>query len=343
MNTVLETCVDHYSDELLKFRTINEQLPMRMKDISDFIAKNHVDLSGLDAVVGRGGGSYSVESGTYAVDDLLLQDTIASKGGLYHPSNLGIQMAKLVRDRYGGDMFMVNPPVVDEFSDLARMTGLDGIYRKSKMHVLNMKEMAIRHAKSLGRKYEDCNFIVCHIDGGISVSAHEHGRIVDANDASGGEGPMTPTRTGGLAVTDVIEYCRGKDLDKVFLTCVEAGGFVSLLGTSDSDAVHARIEAGDRKAARAWDAMIYQICKYIGEMAVVLRGNADGILLGGRLLRFPDLEEKIRDRCGWIAPVTAYEGEFEQEALAFGALRVLRGEEKAKHYTGVPVWDGFKD
>jgi len=340
---LVETCVNHYSEELLKFKKINDQLSFRMRDIHDLIEKEHIDLNGLDAVVGRGGGACPMESGTYVVDEKLIEDTKAARSGLHHPSNLGVQMARLVHDRYGGEMFTVNPPVVDELSDLARVTGLDGVYRKAKMHVLNLKEMAIRHAKSIGRKYEDCNFIVCHIDGGISVTAHEHGRIVDANDASGGEGPMTPTRIGTLALTDAIDYCRGKNLDDVYRTCIEAGGFVSLLGTSDSDKVHERIEEGDTKAARTWNAMIYQIEKYIGAMAAVLQGNVDGILLGGRLLRFPEVEEEIRRTCGWIAPVTAYEGEFEQEALAFGALRVLRGEEKAKHYTGIPVWDGFGD
>jgi butyrate kinase len=340
---LFETCINHYSPELSKFKTINDQLPMRMKDISDFLIKNHIDLSGLDAVVGRGGGSYSMESGTYLVTDKLIQDTKEAKGGLYHPSNLGVQMAKEIHKKYGGIMLTVNPPVVDELSDEARITGLKGVYRKSKIHVLNLKETAIRHAKKLNKKYEDCNFIVCHIDGGITVSAHKKGRIIDANDASGGDGPMTPTRTGSIAATDLIDYCRGKDLDEVYKTIVQGGGFISLLGTSDSDEIHSKVEKGDKEAIRAWKGMIYQIVKYIGGMAAVLDGKVDGILLTGRLLRFKDLTQEIITRCSWIAPVSVYEGEFEQEALAFGALRVLLGEEKAKTYTGIPVFQGFKD
>jgi butyrate kinase len=338
-----ETCVNHDAPELLKFPSVNDQLPLRMKDISDFLRADHICLDGIDAVVARGGGSYSMPGGVYEVDERLIADTRAAKGGLHHPSNLGVQMAQIIHEKYGGRMLTVNPPVVDELSDLARMTGLKGVYRKAKMHVLNLKETAIRHAESMGRKYEDCNFIVCHIDGGISVTAHEHGRIVDANDASGGEGPFTPTRTGGIAVTDLIEYCRGKNLDDVMRTCISAGGFVSHLGTSDSDRVHRMVEEGDPQATRVWNAMIYQIVKYIGAMSTVLGGRVDGILLGGRLLRFDDLVRKIREQCGWIAPVTAYPGEFEQEALCFGALRVLKGEEEAKKYSGVPVWSGFQD
>jgi len=339
----LETCVNHDAPELLKFKSINDQLPLRMKDIADFIRENHIDLTGLDAIAARGGGCFPLSGGTYRIDEKLAADTREAKGGLHHPSNLGVQMAEEIQKKYGGQMFTVNPPVVDELSDLARISGIDGVYRKAKMHVLNLKETAIRHAASLGRKYEDCNFIVCHIDGGISVTAHDRGKIVDANDASGGEGPMTPTRTGGIAATDLVEYMRGKNPDEVMRTVTEAGGFISYLGTSDSDKVHEMIRAGNRKAARVWDAMIYQIIKYIGAMSTVLGGKVDGILLSGRLLRFPDIEEKIREKCSWIAPVTAYPGEFEQEALAFGALRVLRGEEEAKTYTGVPVWNGFRD
>lgn len=340
---LIETCVVHDAPELLKFPLINDQLPLRMNDIAAFLRKNAIDLHGVDAIVARGGGSYSMEGGVYRVDERLIADTKAAKGGLHHPSNLGVQIAELMHEKYGGEMFTVNPPVVDELSDVARVTGLSGVYRKAKMHVLNLKETAIHHARTMGRRYEDCNFIVCHIDGGISVTAHDHGRIVDANDASGGDGPFTPNRVGSIAATDLVEYCRGRDLDEVMRTCIEAGGFVSHLGTSDSDKVHKMVEEGDPKATRVWNAMIYQIVKYIGAMSAVLGGRVDGILLGGRLLRFDDLVQQIRDRCGWIAPVTAYPGEFEQEALANGALRVLRGEEQAKIYTGVPVWTGFHD
>jgi len=338
-----ETCINHFAPELLKFSCINDQLPLRMRDVEKFLSDNHTDLSDLDVVVARGGGAYSMEGGVYTVDRKLIEDTKAAKGGLHHPSNLGVQMAEIIHNEYGGRMLTVNPPIVDELCDLARVTGISGVYRKAKMHVLNLKETAIHHAAVMGRRYEDCNFVVCHIDGGISVTAHEHGRIIDANDASGGDGPFTPTRTGGIAVTDLIDYCRGKDLDDVMRTCIERGGFVSHFGTSDSDKIHAMVDEGDKKAALVWNAMIYQIIKYIGAMSAALGGHVDAILLSGRLLRFPDMAEKIREKCGWIAPVVSYPGEFEQEALANGALRVLRGQEEAKTYTGLPVWSGFDD
>ena len=343
-----ETClftedVFHDSSVLKRFPTINDQLDYRMEVVDKFLKDGNIDLTGVDAIVGRGGGCYSVEGGIYKIDDRLIQDTKAAKGGLYHSSMLGVQMADVLHKKYGGIMIMMNPPIVDELCDLARVTGVDGVYRRAVCHALNLKETARRHAISLGKKYEDCNFIVCHIDGGITITAHKKGKMIDGNDAGGGEGPFTPTRMGTMAVTDITRYFWDKTPAEMKSLCSQTGGLSSYFGTSNSDTIHKMVEEGDKKATRVWNAMIYQVIKYIGSMSTVLQGKVDGIVLTGGLLRFPEVEEKIRESCGWIAPVTSYPGEFEQEAMAFGALRVLRGEEEAKIYPGKPVWDGFKD
>ncbi len=341
-----ETClftesVFHDSSILSAFPTINDQLACRMEVVHAFLKARGIDLTGVDAIIGRGGGCYSVPGGIYAVDDRLVRDTREAKGGIVHASMLGVQMVKALGDVYGGALLMMDPPCVDELCDLARVTGVRGVYRKSAVHVLNLKETARRHAKREGRRYEEMNFIVCHIDGGISVTAHEKGRIIDGNNASGGEGPFTPTRMGSMALTDVIDLgCSAQELRAL---CSHAGGLTSHFGTSNADTVHALVERGDVRAVRVWQAMIYQICKEIGAMAAALSGRVDGILLTGGLLRFDDVLDGIRSRCGFIAPVTAYPGEFEQEAMAAGALRVLRGEEAALTYPGKPVWDGFED
>ena len=167
--------------------------------------------------------------------------------------------------------------------------------------------------------------------------------MVDGNNGSGGDGPMSPTRMGGMSITDLIQNFPDGSNALLRDLCSQAGGFSSHFGTSKSDKVHAMVDAGDPRATRVWNAMLYQIAKYIGSMAAVLEGKVDGILLTGGLLRFPDVEETIQRHCGWIAPVTCYPGEMEQEAMALGALRVLRGEEQAKTYSGRPVWDGFED
>lgn len=333
----------HDSSILLKFPTINDQLDYRMAVVHKFLKDRGIDLHGVDAIVGRGGGCYSILGGVYNIDDKLVEDTREAKGGLYHASMLGVQMARMLHEEYGGLMLMMDPPVVDELCDLARVTGVRGVYRTAICHALNLKETARRNARSLGKRYEECNLIVCHIDGGISVTAHAHGRMIDGNDAGGGEGPFTPTRMGSMAVTDVIGALGGRTHEEIKRLCSQAGGLTSHFGTSNSDVIHKKVEQGDPRATRVWQAMIYQVCKAIGSMAVALEGRVDGIVLTGGLLRFADVLEDIRRRCGWIAPVTAYPGEFEQEAMAAGAMRVLTGEEEALTYPGRPVWNGFDD
>ena len=333
----------HDSSILLGFPTINDQLDYRMAVVHKFLRDREIDLHGVDAIVGRGGGCYSILGGVYNIDDKLIEDTREARGGLYHASMLGVQMARALHEEYGGLMLMMDPPVVDELCDLARVTGVRGVYRTAICHALNLKETARRHARSLGKRYEDCNLIVCHIDGGISVTAHAHGRMIDGNDAGGGEGPFTPTRMGSMAVTDVIGALGGCTQQELKRLCSQAGGLTSHFGTSNSDTIHAMVDQGDPRATRVWQAMIYQVCKAIGSMAAVLEGRVDGIVLTGGLLRFEDVLSDIRRRCGWIAPVTAYPGEFEQEAMAAGAMRVLTGEEEALTYPGRPVWSGFDD
>jgi butyrate kinase len=212
------------------------------------------------------------------------------------------------------------------------------------LHALNLKETAIRHAASQGKKYEDCNFIVCHIGGGISVSAHRKGKMIDGDDVVGGDGPMTPTRCGSVPVAAIASlFESGMTAGEIRQLCMKTGGFVSHFGTSDAREVNRMAAEGNKAATRVWNAMIYQIIKYIGSMAAALGGDIDGVLLGGGLVNSKDLVGQITGGCGWIAPVTAYPGEFEMAALAAGAIRVLKGEERAKEYSGIPVWNGFED
>lgn len=351
---LFETSVTHAASELNSFDTIRDQLDYRKTVIRRFLEDNRIDLGNVDAIVGRGGSCCSVEAGVYEVNDLMVSDTLDAKSGIHHPSNLGCALAMDLAQGTGARVFMLDPICVDEFTDVARITGVKGIYRKAISHVLNQKGVAMNHCKISGVRYEDVNLIVCHIDGGITVSAHEHGRMVDGNNGAGGDGPFTPTRTGSIAITDWLSYMDGTNGDReieqfgddtlihsfadVRKLCAGYGGFVSWFGTSDSDEVHAMVDAGDRTAALVWKAMIYNIAKYIGSMATVLKGNVDGILLTGRLLRFADIGDGIREQCGWIAPVYEYYGEVENEAMAAAAMRVLSGKQQAKIYTGTPVW-----
>ena len=358
---LFETSVFHDAPQLAAMGAVSNQFGYRLGLIKEFLAENGIDLTGVDAIVGRGGSNMPVTGGTYEANDLLIEDNLNAVSGVDHPANLGLPLACALRDEYGGRVFMVDSPKTDEFCDLARITGVDGIYRTSSTHALNIKGTIRMHCRNNGVRYEDGNYIVCHIDGGMTVSAHEKGRMIDATNNAAGEGPFTPTRTGALPVSGVIDYFFDNEhrnrigiaasdfadheesvrAAKTVLT--RNAGLTGYFGTSDADKIHAMVDAGDPKAARVWNAMIYNICKAIGEMAVVLSGRVDGIVLGGGLLRFEDLRQQIRSRCEWIAPVAFYPGEVEHEAMAAGALRVLRGEEEPKVYTGEPVWKGFDD
>lgn len=340
---IFSSNVSHDASKLAEFKELSAQLPYRKQTIVNILKENNISLEGTDAFVGRGGGLLALEGGTYEIDEILLDHATRGANGVTHPAQLGSQLANEFCSEYGGKGFVVNPPDVDEYQEIARVTGINGITRSSHIHSLNQKETAIRHAASMNRKYADCNFIVCHIGGGVSVAAHKNGKMVDGSDTVEGEGPMAPTRAGAVPAAPLIRMCySGKYNEKEMLAkCTKTGGFVDLLDTSDALEVSNRAAAGDKKARLIWDAMIYQIIKTIGSMATVMHGKVDGILLGGGMVYNKDLVAQITEACSFIAPVTPYPGEFEMEAMASGAIRVLEGEEVVKKYSGISTWQGF--
>jgi len=337
--------IEHSAEKLATFPTVSDQMPFRRDMILRLLAQKGIALPDIDAFVGRGGGLLPLEGGTYRINTVMLDHAQQGANGVQHPAQLGPQLAHEFAQFVHPDQgrgFVVNPPDTDELCDDARMTGVRGVYRNVHLHALNLKETAIRHAATLGKAYDECDFIVCHIGGGISVSAHAHGKMIDGYDIVGGEGMMAPTRCGYVPVSGILDWLEGgHTTSEARALCMKTGGFVDLLGTSDAREVSERAASGDEAAERAWNALLYQLSKYIGSMATVLGGKVDGILLGGGMVYNEQLVASIRERCEWIAPVTAYPGEFELEAMAAGARRVLNGEEEPKEYSGVPVFQGF--
>jgi len=340
---VFEHSPFHDASELLKFPHVNDQMSFREGVIRGMLKEEGVEPESIDAYVGRGGSACTQPGGITAVDQRLYDDTVAGVGGSEHPAKLGVMLAWRFAQKYHKPAFTLDPTNVDEFGEFARLTGIKGIYRFGHSHVLNQKAVAAAHAAKLGRRYEDCNFIVAHIDGGITVAAHERGRMVDGNMGADGEGAFTPTRIGSVPVLQLLDYIEEHGVDAVRLRCSRAGGFVDLFGTSNADTIHALVDKGDRKATLVWNTMIYQISKMIGEMSAVLCGKVDAIVLTGGFMRFNDVVDGVRTRCGFIAPIAVYPGEMEQEALAIPALKVLRGELTARTYSGKNVWEGFKE
>lgn len=332
----------HDAPVLLQYPHVNDQVPFRYQVILDMLAKEGVDPAEIDVFVGRGGSACTQPSGVTIIDQKLYDDTEAAVGGSEHAAKLGVMLAWKFSLTYNKPAYTLNPTNIDEYCDYARLTGIRGLYRTPHSHVLNPKAVAQAHAESLGRRYEDCNFIVGHIDGGVTVSAHDHGRMIDGTMGADGDGPFAPTRIGSVPVLELLDYLETHPMDDVRRMCSRSGGFVSLFGTSNSDTVHALVEQGDKKAVLVWNTMIYQICKSIGAMSCVLGGKVDAILLTGGLMRFDDITAGIRARCGWIAPIAVYPGEMEQKAMAYPVLKVLRGEAEAMHYSGKNVWNGFE-
>ena len=332
----------HDAPVLLQFPHVNAQVPFRYQVILDMLKEEGMDPSEIDVFVGRGGSACTQPSGVTVIDQKLYDDTEAAVGGSEHAAKLGVMLAWRFAQNYHKPAYTLNPTNVDEYNDYARLTGIRGLYRTPHSHVLNPKAVAIAHAESMGKRYEDCNFIVGHIDGGVTVSAHDHGRMTDGTMGADGDGPFAPTRIGSVPVLELLDYLETHSMDDVRRMCSRSGGFVSLFGTSNSDTVHALVDQGDKKATLVWNTMIYQICKSIGAMSAVLCGKVDAILLTGGLMRFDDIAAGIRKRCGWIAPIHVYPGEMEQEAMAYPVLKVLRGQAKAMTYSGKNVWQGFE-
>jgi butyrate kinase len=335
--------VSHDAAKLKEFKEISDQLPYRKETILNELAKANISLKGVDAFVGRGGGLVALPGGTYNINEKLLEH--ARLGfTVKHPAILGSQLAHEFAVTYGGKDYVVNPPDVDELDLIARVTGFHDIARESRGHPLNQKEVAIRYAGEAGKRYEDLNLIVSHIGGGVSVTAHRKGRMVDSNDVINGDGPMAPTRAGALPAVAVVKMCfTGKFTEKeMYDRITKNGGLVDHLGTAEAKEVVERINKGDKYARLVYDAMIYQICKSIGACAVVMKGKVDAILLTGGIANDAYLVKQVTENVSFLAPVKVYAGEFEMEAMAAGALRVLRGLEKPLEYSGVPVWSGFE-
>ena len=334
--------VQHDPAKLKSFARVSEQKPYRVETILNELRANGIAIEDMDAFAAYSGGLVSTPGGIFPVNDKILED--CSSGRLMeHPAILGAQIIGTFAEQTGKPAYLVNPPDVDEFDDVARLTGIKGIYRESHVHVLNQKEVAMRAARELGKRYDECNFVVCHVGGGLSITAQKHGRIVDGNDVLNGDGPMAPNRSGYVPLLPVVKMCfSGKYTEQEMKTKVsKTGGLVSLLGTDNMLEIEARIAKGDKWAKLVFENFAYQLAKYIGSYACVLEGKVDAVVMTGGVSNDKAFIELVKRYAGWVAPFIVYGGDFEMEALASGAVRALSGEEELKEYTGEPVWNGF--
>jgi butyrate kinase len=336
--SIFEKTIRHDAEVINSFESITDQYEFRKNTILETLDQEGFNISKLSAVCGRGGLLRPIEGGTYAVNDLMLEDLRKGYSG-QHASNLGGIIAYEIATGLNIPAYIVDPVVVDEMEPIAKISGFPLIERKSIFHALNQKAVARRVAKELGKKYEQCNFIVAHMGGGITIGAHKKGRVVDVNNGLHGDGPFSPERAGTVPAGDLVALCFSGEYyrEEIMKKLVGQGGLVGYLGTNDAVKVEKMIEAGDEKAKLVYSAMAYQVAKEIGAASAVLSGKIDAIILTGGLAYGKDFVKEISDRVNWIADVIVHPGENELQALAEGALRVLRGEEEVKEYPGANV------
>lgn len=323
--------IDHSAEELDRFDRVFDQADYRRDAILAAVTEAGYQLSDFDAVCGRGGLYRAIPSGTYAVSDAVMADVEAAPNG-EHPSNLGAYIARRLADMVGIPSFFVDPVCVDEMTEIAHYTGFAPFRRVCMFHALNHKSIARKAAAQLGKKYEDVNLIVCHLGGGVSVGAHEKGRVVDVFNVKD-EGAMGLDRAGGVPTNQLINYCfSGVTKDEAKKVLGRRAGMFSYLDTTDFRIICANVVAGDPASVEAYKALVYQLAKDIGAMAAVLKFDVDGIVFTGGMAYEGFFCDDLTEYVGKIAPVIRLPGEEEMRALAEGALRVLHGEQEASVY-----------
>jgi butyrate kinase len=325
--------IKHNSEEIDTFKCIADQYQWRKQCVLAILEENHMDISEIKYVIGRGGLMRNIPSGIYRTNELMLNDLKTGYNG-EHASNLGGLIADDIAKHLGVESFIADPVVVDELEPIARISGHPAFERKSVFHALNQKAIARIYSKKAGKKYEELNLIVVHMGGGVSVGTHHKGLVIDVNQALNGEGPFSPERSGTLPVGDLIKACfSGKyteqELNKMV---VGKGGYVAYLGTNDALEVENRIAAGDKLARLYLKAMAYQIAKEIGAASTVLKGNVDAILLTGGMAYDKLFVSKITKRVQHIAPIKTFPGEDEMHALALNVFLLLKKEIPCKEY-----------
>ncbi len=332
--SILEENIRHSPDELKQFPRIIDQYQWRREKILNFLREKNFDLKLLSAVVGRGGPFKPLTSGTYLVNEKLIEDIKAGNYQSEHPSLLGAMIAKEIADSLNINAYFVDPVSVDEFWELSRFSGLKEIKRKALSHALNVRMVAKKTAKRIKKPYTKCNFIIVHLGTGITVAAHLKGKQVDSSNANE-DGSFSPQRTGSLPTIPLVEMCFSGKYQEAELKnkLLREGGLLSYLGTDDIQEVERRIQNGDKEAGIVYEAMVYQIAKEVGAYAVVLKGKIDAIIITGGIAHSKRFVNRLKSWTRFLCPrFYVYPGEGEMEALAAGVMRVLRKEEEAKIY-----------
>src|SRR3989339_288318 len=332
---VFDLCLEHSPQELAGFKKAKDQHSFRKKIILDTLAEKNIALSGIKYIVGRGGLMKPVESGTYRVNEKMIEDLEnESLWGKEHASNLGCIIARELAQEINAEAFTVDPVTVNELEPVAKISGVPEIERKCLVHALNIRAVALKYCTAAKKRIEDVNLVVVHLGGGISVCAFTRGKMVDVNNALLGMGPFSPQRAGALPIGDLVEmsfsgkYTKGELLKKLS----RSSGLTGYLGTDKVPEIVERINKGDKQSELVLDALAYQVSKKIGAMSTALEGKPDAIILTGGMSQSGYVVERIKKRVSFIAEVLVSPSQDEMKALCDGVIRVITGKEKEKTY-----------
>lgn len=323
--------ITHTKEELEPFQTINEQLPMRRACVERFLSQQHVEPEQLSAIAARAGVTPPVEFGAYEINKCMI-DRLLNKPLADHAMNLSAVVAYQIAGGRKIPVITYDSCTTDQMEAIYKFSGIPEITRSHMSHVENIRAAAFKASEQMGCPYEELNLVVAHLGGGISVTAHRKGRIIDSMDSN--DGAFSPERAGILPSRPLAKLIySGKFSEKELYQRLEGkGGMAAYLGTSDARVVEGRILEGDTYAGLVYEAMAAQTAKSVGQMATVLKGEVDAVVLTGGLAHSAMFTEWVRERVSFIAPMMLFPGEYEMEALALGALRVLKGEEIPKIY-----------
>jgi len=327
-----KTSIEHPADEIKQFNGIWEQLDYRQAEVEKILVKYFPNDDKIDACVGRGGLLRPIPGGVYEVNSSMLDDAKIGVQG-QHASNLGCALAHRVATQFKARAFIVDPVSTNETQQVARISGNPNIERKSLSHALNIHYIARKVAKEMNVPLQETSLIIAHLGGGFSIAAVRGGQIIDVNDANN-EGPFSTSRSGSLPTVSLAEWVIENKFTRADIQreLLKKSGWAGYLNTTDGKEIERLLEEGNEKAGLILEAMAYQIAKEIGAMATVLDGRTERIILTGGLANFTKLINLVEHRIRWIAPVDILPGEFEMQAMAEGAFRVLTGEQQALVY-----------
>ncbi|MDD2968577.1 MAG: acetate kinase [Lachnospiraceae bacterium] len=148
--------------------------------------------------------------------------------------------------------------------------------RRYGFHGTSHEFVARRAAEILGKEFEACKIIVCHLGNGASISAVKNGKSIDTSmGMTPLEGLIMGTRSGDIDPAIISYLCdkEGLDAQAVIDILNKKSGVlgISQFSSDFRDLAEASAQGNDLATA-ALDAYSYRVGKYIGSYAAAMNG-----------------------------------------------------------------------